>query len=81
MRSTDEKTLSRRAFMLGSISATAALAGCATTAPVPTPTAAPVRTPPVVPVASATESETAPDAELEARYASVTDGGHIIPAV
>ncbi|KAA1180158.1 L,D-transpeptidase [Rhizobium tropici] len=77
----NEKTLSRRAFILGSISATASLAGCATTAPVPTPIAAPARMPPVVPVASQAESTIAPDPELEARYASLADGGHVIPAI
>ena len=68
-----ESSLSRRAFLLASISTTAALAGCATTAPsvdrVPLPEKI---SRPVVP---------ATDQELAARYAAVEDGGHLIPAI
>jgi len=63
-------TLSRRTFLLG---ASAALAGCTTTqtaalkAPVPRAVSYPI-----VP---------ASDEELAVRYASVEDGGHLIPAI
>jgi lipoprotein-anchoring transpeptidase ErfK/SrfK len=70
----DTMTLSRRAFMIGSLSATAAMSGCAAS------------TPPVVQRVTATELELSPnpgtpDAELEARYAAFEDGGHIVPAI
>lgn len=68
-----ENSLSRRAFLMASISTTAALAGCATTTPpvdrVPLPEKV---SRPVVPVT---------DEELAARYAAVEDGGHLIPAI
>lgn len=70
---TSEHTLSRRAFVLGSVSMTAALAGCATTStstervPVPAQVSRPILP--------------ASDAELAARYAAVEDAGHLIPAV
>ncbi|MDX0618431.1 L,D-transpeptidase family protein [Sinorhizobium medicae] len=65
--------LQRRTFLLGAMSATAALAGCTTSmpaterAPVPRLVSRPLGLP--------------GDAELEARYAAVEDGGHLIPAV
>ncbi len=62
--------LSRRAFVLGSA---AALAGCATTDSEPPRVPVPEKI--SEPILSAT------DAELEARYAAVEDGGHFIPAV
>ncbi|WP_117193388.1 L,D-transpeptidase [Rhizobium terrae] len=61
---------SRRAFVLGSISLAATLAGCASTserAPIPEMARRPIELP--------------GEAELEARYAAVEDGGHLIPAV
>jgi len=68
------RQISRRSFLLSSMSMTAALAGCQTTttatAPAPVPQAAPAR--PVV----------APEeAELQKRYGALEDGGHTIPAV
>jgi len=70
---TSEHTLSRRAFVLGSVSMTAALAGCATTSTSPENVPVPVQV--SRPIVSASE------AELQARYAAVEDGGHLIPAV
>ncbi len=66
----DPQNISRRSFVLGSLSLTAALAGCQTASkPAPLPQAAQR---PIVP----------PDeAELRARYAALEDGGHSIPAV
>ncbi|NTJ41678.1 L,D-transpeptidase [Agrobacterium larrymoorei] len=66
----DSHNISRRAFVLGSISLTSALAGC-TTAAKPTVVPQVARRPIVAP----------DEAELSARYASVEDGGHVIPAV
>ncbi|MGX5668018.1 L,D-transpeptidase [Rhizobium daejeonense] len=64
------KTISRRSFIMGSISVTTALAGCQTVArPVPVPLAA--KRPVTLPQ----------DEELKARYAAVEDSGHSIPAV
>lgn len=58
---------------MGSISTTATLAGCATTMPSPRHVPIPKKVSrPIVP---------ATDAELEARYAAIEDGGHLIPAV
>lgn len=70
---TSEHTLSRRAFVLGSVSMTAALAGCATTS------TAPERVP--VPAQVSRPIMPASEAELQARYAAVEDNGHLIPAV
>lgn len=62
--------LSRRAFVLG---AAGALAGCATAGTEPKNVPVPRRV--SYPIAPAS------DAELEARYAAVQDGGHLIPAI
>ncbi|CUX66627.1 conserved exported hypothetical protein [Agrobacterium tumefaciens str. Kerr 14] len=66
-------TLSRRVFILGTASAAVSLAGCAATTP--------TRTEFVAPVAYRPPEEPQGDVELEARYASLVDGGHVIPAV
>lgn len=64
------KTISRRSFMMGSVSLAGALAGCQTAArPVPVPEVA------QRPVVSPHEEE------LNARYAAMVDAGHAIPAV
>lgn len=62
--------ISRRTFMFGTLSATAALAGCQTSsAPAPLPA---VARRPIAP----------PDeAELKQRYAALEDGGHFLPAI
>ncbi|AYD01793.1 L,D-transpeptidase [Neorhizobium sp. NCHU2750] len=65
-----EFLLSRRSFVIGSVSMTAALAGCST-----------VNTPTVVPVAAQRPIGPPDEAELEARYAAVEDGGHLLPAI
>ena len=65
--------LPRRALLLGAISATATLAGCSTTRPGAEPA-------PVPRVAKRPMGLASSD-ELEARYAAVEDGGHLIPAV
>jgi lipoprotein-anchoring transpeptidase ErfK/SrfK len=65
--------LQRRTLLLGAISATAAVAGCSTSAPQAE------RAP--VPRLVSRPIGLASDAELEARYAAVEDGGHFIPAV
>jgi lipoprotein-anchoring transpeptidase ErfK/SrfK len=66
---TSEYQMSRRAFVLGSVSMTAALAGCATAerAPIPEMARRPI--------------EPASEAELQARYAAVEDSGHLLPAI
>jgi lipoprotein-anchoring transpeptidase ErfK/SrfK len=65
--------LSRRAFVIGSLSATAALAGCTTTNDAGGQQAALGRQPvPALPP---------PDPELEARYAAFEDGGHFVPSI
>ena len=64
--------LSRRSFLIGSLSAPAILSGCATAG---TETAS--RIPKVMPA----PVEMPVDAELEARYAAFEDGGHLVPAV
>uniref|UniRef100_UPI003100AC21 L,D-transpeptidase n=1 Tax=Neorhizobium sp. EC2-8 TaxID=3129230 RepID=UPI003100AC21 len=67
---TSEYQMSRRAFVLGSVSLTAALAGCTTTAeraPIPEVARRPIEPP--------------TEAELQARYAAVEDGGHLLPAI
>ncbi|MGF9564688.1 L,D-transpeptidase [Neorhizobium sp. JUb45] len=69
---TTELQLSRRAFVIGSAAMTATLAGCATsTGPKNVPVPEQVRRP-IVP---------ATEAELQARYAAISDGGHQIPAI
>ncbi|MCW0983643.1 L,D-transpeptidase [Agrobacterium sp. BT-220-3] len=70
---TNTLRLSRRTFVLGSISASAALAGCTSTMPNRDPTPQPVTIGNVV--------GAAPLSELDARYAALEDGGHLIPAV
>ena len=66
--------ISRRAFVIGSISLSSGLAGCTTTAP-----AVETLPPPAEPAALPIES--AGDAELDARYAAFEDGGHLVPAI
>ena len=68
------RPLTRRAFLSLSISASAFVAGCASTAGpgAPPPAAA---APPLRPTGLASE------AELEARYAALEDSGHLIAAV
>lgn len=69
---TTEFFLSRRAFVIGSAAMTATLAGCTTTtSPKNPPIPEQVRRP-IVP---------ATEAELQERYAAVSDGGHSIPAI
>lgn len=68
-----EHHLSRRAFILASVSATATLAGCATTAP------SVQRVP--IPEKVSRPIEPATNMELETRYAALEDGGHYIPAI
>jgi lipoprotein-anchoring transpeptidase ErfK/SrfK len=64
------KNISRRSFMIGSVSLAGALAGCQTaTRPVPVPRLA------QRPVVSPQEEE------LSARYAAMVDDSHAIPAV
>ncbi|MFB9948771.1 L,D-transpeptidase [Rhizobium puerariae] len=68
-----EHRLSRRSFVLASVSMTATLAGCATTATSPRRVPVPEQVSrPIIP---------ASEAELQARYAAVEDSGHLIPAV
>ncbi|MDQ2703645.1 MAG: L,D-transpeptidase [Pseudomonadota bacterium] len=69
------RPLTRRTFLSMSISASAFVAGCATTEAPVTPALAPAPARPSRPTGLAS------DAELEARYAAVEDGGHLIPAV
>lgn len=64
--------LSRRAFVLGTMSATASLAACAS---VPPPQNAPM------PQMAARPVEAPLDPELEARYAAFEDDGHLVPAI
>ncbi|MGE7368613.1 L,D-transpeptidase [Neorhizobium sp. NPDC001467] len=69
---TSKFQLSRRAFVIGSAAATANLAGCATsTGPKNVPIPEQIRRPVVPPT----------EAELQERYAAVSDGGHLIPAI
>lgn len=65
--------LSRRAFMIGSLAATTAIAACSTTSNDVRQTAAPN----VEPFPPSTTF----DPELEARYAAFEDGGHSVPAI
>jgi lipoprotein-anchoring transpeptidase ErfK/SrfK len=73
MHESQTRPLTRRAFLSLSISASAFVAGCATTTG--------PSVPPPAPAASSRPQGIAPDAELEARYAAVEDGGHLIAAV
>jgi lipoprotein-anchoring transpeptidase ErfK/SrfK len=65
--------LSRRTFLIGSLSATSALYGCATSSqsvePMPSPQAQTLPSPAI------------PNPELEARYAAFDDGGHHVAAI
>ena len=63
----------RRAFLSVALSASAFIAGCATSGGAGAPTAPP-------PVARRPIA-TASDAELQLRYAALQDGGHSIPAI
>lgn len=65
-------SLSRRTFLLGSLAATGALAGCTTYRPVAQPPIPQFAERPVI-------EPTNP--ELDAMYAEVVDDGHIIPAI
>jgi lipoprotein-anchoring transpeptidase ErfK/SrfK len=67
-------TFSRRAFLTGSLSATAAMSGCATSDP---PVERQVTAAQVEPSLALATS----DLELEARYAAFEDGGHVVPAI
>jgi lipoprotein-anchoring transpeptidase ErfK/SrfK len=66
--------ISRRGFMIGSLSASAVLAGCTTNAQVEEPR---------IPLAkqAALPVEATSDAELDARYATFEDGGHLVPGI
>jgi lipoprotein-anchoring transpeptidase ErfK/SrfK len=73
MTASQTRPLTRRAFLSLSISASAFAAGCATSA-------GPNTLPPA-PAAPSRPQGIASDAELEARYAAIEDGGHLIAAV
>ena len=75
MREYQGRRLTRRAFLSVCVSAPVFVAGCATTEAPGTPALTPVPAKPNRPLGLAS------DAELEARYAAVEDGGHLIPAV
>ncbi len=62
--------VSRRSFIFGTLSATAALAGCQTNS-----------TPSVVPQAARRPILPPDEAELQQRYAALEDGGHSLPAI
>lgn len=62
--------LTRRSFVLGTVSLTSIVAGCAS-----------VEKPTVVPKIARRPISMPDEAELSVRYASVEDGGHVIPAV
>ncbi|WP_313056707.1 L,D-transpeptidase [Agrobacterium cavarae] len=62
--------VSRRSFIFGTLSATAALAGCQTNS-----------TPAVVPQAARRPIVPPDDAELQQRYAALEDGDHSLPAI
>ncbi len=62
--------VSRRSFIFGTLSATAALAGCQTNS-----------TPAVVPQAARRPIVPPDEAELQQRYAALEDGGHSLPAI
>lgn len=65
--------ISRRAFLLGSMSAAAALSGCATNNPTAEQMTLAKQVQSSPPIAS--------DPELRARYAAFEDGGHFVPAI
>ncbi|ASP56785.1 L,D-transpeptidase family protein [Sinorhizobium meliloti] len=65
--------ISRRAFLLGSMSAAAALSGCATNNPTAEQMTLAKQVQSSPPIAS--------DPELQARYAAFEDGGHFVPAI
>ncbi|WP_092583934.1 L,D-transpeptidase [Rhizobium mongolense] len=65
--------ISRRTFLLGSMSAAAVLSGCATNNPTPEQMMLAKQVQSPSPVAS--------DPELQARYAAFEDGGHFVPAI
>ncbi|WP_309769200.1 L,D-transpeptidase [Agrobacterium larrymoorei] len=62
--------VSRRSFIFGTLSATAALAGCQTNS-----------TSAVVPQAGRRPIVPPDEAELQQRYAALEDGGHMLPAI
>lgn len=66
--------LSRRRFLIGSLSSATVLSGCATTAP---PVMRAVEKPGVEPAGMGAGF----DPELDARYAAFEDGGHLVPAI
>lgn len=66
--------ISRRGFMIGSLSASAVLAGCTTNVQVEE-TRIPLAKQAALPV------EATSDAELDARYAAFEDGGHLVPGI
>lgn len=66
--------LSRRRFLIGSLSSATVLSGCATTAP---PVMRTVEKPAVEPAGMGAGF----DPELDARYAAFEDGGHLVPAI
>jgi lipoprotein-anchoring transpeptidase ErfK/SrfK len=66
--------LSRRRFLIGSLSSATILSGCATTAP---PVMRMVDEPEVEPAGTGAGF----DPELDARYAAFEDGGHLVPAI
>lgn len=67
-------TMSRRRFLIGSLSATAVVSGCATSG---TSGVRPV----LEPADEITPVTDSFDPELEARYAAFEDGGHVVPAI
>ncbi|MDX3930000.1 MAG: L,D-transpeptidase [Shinella sp.] len=67
-------SISRRGFMIGSLSISAVLAGCATAAPVEG-----ARTPQPGEAARLVHGTT--DAELDARYAAFEDGGYMVAGI
>ncbi|MDX0986117.1 L,D-transpeptidase family protein [Sinorhizobium medicae] len=65
--------ISRRTFLLGSMSAAAVLSGCATNNPTAEQMTLAKQVQSSPPIAS--------DPELQARYAAFEDGGHFVPAI
>lgn len=65
-----QSSLPRRSFLLGSLSLSAALAGCST-----------ATRPTVVPAVAQRPVGPPDEAELQARYAALEDSGHQIPAI
>lgn len=70
------RPLSRRRFLYASLSASLFATGCTTTTSPTGPASSPGR-----PTAPRQPTGLASEAELEARYAAVQDGGHLIAAV